>query len=130
MATGHLQRGLLVHRHDRGPTALVHAGIVAHGASDHVDLPLQVAGPLIVLVDHAGPAARGAVEFDQLEVEQRRDLGHRSVQLGSETTADATGPIGNLHADSLSLIASASATGSAGAGLSGTCGVSSFSPAS
>ncbi len=53
---------------------------------------------LVVLGDHARPGAAGAVEFDQLDVEQRRDLGHRAVQLRREAAAHAAGPVGDLHA--------------------------------
>ncbi len=52
---------------------------------------------LVVLGDHAGAAAVGAVELDQLDVEQRRDAGHRAVQLGREAAADAARPVGDLH---------------------------------
>ena len=52
---------------------------------------------LVVLGDHAGAGAAGAVELDQLDVEQRRDLGHRAVQLRCEAAAHAAGPVGDLH---------------------------------
>ena len=57
---------------------------------------------LVVLGDHAGAAAGRAVELDELDVEQRGDLGHRSVQLGSEAAAHAAGPVGDLHCASSS----------------------------
>ena len=60
---------------------------------------------LVVLGDHAGPAAGGAVELDQLDVEQRRDLRHRSVKLGGEPAAHATWPV-DLHEPSLSVLVS------------------------
>ena len=53
---------------------------------------------LVVLGDHARAGAAGAVELDQLDVQQRRDLRHRAVQLGGEAAADAAGPVGDLHA--------------------------------
>src|SRR5262249_16222342 len=56
---------------------------------------------LVVLGDHAGSAAAGAVELDELDVEHRRDLGHRAVQLGGEAAAHAAGPVGDLHQLSL-----------------------------
>ena len=52
---------------------------------------------LVVLGDHAGARAAGAVELDQLDVQQRRDLRHRAVQLGGEAAAHAAGPVGDLH---------------------------------
>src|SRR3954452_21006673 len=52
---------------------------------------------LVVLRDHPRAAAGGAVELDQLDVQQRRDPRHRAVQLGGEATAHATGPVGDLH---------------------------------
>ena len=52
---------------------------------------------LVVLGDDAGAAARRAVELDELEVQHRRDLGHRAVELGREAAADAAGPVGDLH---------------------------------
>ena len=52
---------------------------------------------LVVLGDDAGAAAARAVELDELDVEQRRDLRHRAVQLGGEAAADAAGPVGDLH---------------------------------
>ena len=52
---------------------------------------------LAVLGDHAGPAAAGTVELDELDVEQRRDLLHRAVKLRGEAPAHAAGPVGNLH---------------------------------
>ena len=56
---------------------------------------------LVVLGDHARSAAVCAVELDQLDVQQRRDLRHRAVQLGSEASAHAAGPVGDLHCCSL-----------------------------
>ncbi len=53
---------------------------------------------LVVLGDHAGATAGGAVEGDELDVEHRRDHGHRAVQLGGETAAHAAGPVRDLHA--------------------------------
>src|SRR3954447_20039342 len=52
---------------------------------------------LVVLGDDARAAAGGAVELDQLDVQQRSDPRHRAVQLGGEATAHATGPVGDLH---------------------------------
>jgi hypothetical protein len=52
---------------------------------------------LVVLGDDARAAARGAVELDELEVEQRGDLRHRAMELGREAAADAAGPVGDLH---------------------------------
>ena len=52
---------------------------------------------LVVLGDHARPRAAGAVELDQLDVQQRCDLGHRAVQLGREAAADTARPVGDLH---------------------------------
>src|SRR5215207_7523644 len=53
---------------------------------------------LVVLGDHARAAARRAVEPDELEVQQRGDLGHRAVQLGGEAARDAARPVGDPHA--------------------------------
>ena len=63
---------------------------------------------LVVLGDHAGAGAAGAVELDQLDVEQRRDLRHRAVQLGGEAAADAAGPVGDLHTALPSVVSLAS----------------------
>ena len=52
---------------------------------------------LVVLGDHAGAAAGGAVELDELDVQQRRDLRHRAVQLRGEAAAHAAGPVGDFH---------------------------------
>ena len=52
---------------------------------------------LVVLRDDAGAGAAGPVELDELDVEQRGDLRHRTVQLRGESPADAAGPIGDLH---------------------------------
>ena len=61
---------------------------------------------LVVLGDHARAGAARAVELDELDVEQRRDLGHRAVQLGGEAAAHAAGPVGDSHASLPSLAAS------------------------
>ncbi len=58
---------------------------------------------LVVLGDDAGAAAVGAVELHQLDVQQRRDLGHGAVQLGGEAARDAAGPVGDLHAHAVAL---------------------------
>src|SRR6185503_4539020 len=55
---------------------------------------------LVVLRYHARAAAVRAVELDKLQVEQRRDLGDRSVQHGSESPRHAPGPVSQLHAPS------------------------------
>ena len=68
---------------------------------------------LIVLGDHAGPAARGPVELDQLDIEQRRDLRHGSVELRREPAAHATGPVRDLHACSSDADADSAASVSA-----------------
>ena len=52
---------------------------------------------LVVLGDDAGARAAGAVELDELDVEQRGDLRHRAVQLRGEAAADAAGPVRDLH---------------------------------
>ena len=52
---------------------------------------------LVVLGDHARSATVGAVELDQLDVQQWRHLRHRAVQLGGEAAAHAAGPVGDLH---------------------------------
>ena len=52
---------------------------------------------LVVLGDHAGAAAGGAVELDELDVQQRRDPRHRAVQLRGEAAAHAAGPVRDLH---------------------------------
>ncbi len=57
---------------------------------------------LVVLGDHAAAGAVGALEFDQLDIQQRRHARHRAVQLGGEAPAHAAGPIGDLHAASSS----------------------------
>src|SRR5262249_12674177 len=56
---------------------------------------------LVVLGDHAGAAAARAIQLDQLDVEQRCDLGHRAVQLGGEAAAHAAGPVCDLHCSPL-----------------------------
>ena len=56
---------------------------------------------LVVLGDHAGAAAGRAVELDELDVQQRRDLRHRAVQLRGEAAADAAGPVRDLHVRAL-----------------------------
>ena len=69
---------------------------------------------LVVLGDHAGAAAGGAVELDELDVEQRGDLRHRAVQLRREAAAHAAGPVGDLHGSGSSqrAVAGASVVGS------------------
>src|SRR6185312_7773819 len=57
---------------------------------------------LVVLGDHAGAAAVGAVELHHLDVELGGDHRHRAVQLGSEPARDAAGPVGDLDAHSSS----------------------------
>ena len=52
---------------------------------------------LVVLGDHAGAAAGGAVELDELDVQHRRHLRHRAVQLRGEAAAHAAGPVRDLH---------------------------------
>src|SRR2546427_5052843 len=73
--------------------------LLREGESARVE---RVGELLVVLGDHAGARAAGAVELYQLDVEQRRDLRHRAVQLGREAAAHAAGPIGDLHAPALS----------------------------
>ena len=51
MAPGHLQRGVHVHGHDREAAALVHAGVVDHGAAEGLDDHLQIAVARVLLVD-------------------------------------------------------------------------------
>ena len=88
---------------------------------------------LVVLGDHAGAGAARAVQRDELEVEQRRDLRHRSVQLWGEAAAYAAGPVGDLHQVVLpsGLAGSAGAAPSAAAEAAATAAVSwsSSSPA-
>src|SRR5581483_2375361 len=89
-------------------------GALAGGADVHHQIrPLDLLGEreragvqgvgelLVVLGDHTGATAARAVELHQLDVEQRRDLRHRSVQLRGEAAADAAGPVGDLHQPSL-----------------------------
>ena len=52
---------------------------------------------LVVLGDHAGAGAVGAVELDQLDPEALGDQGHRAVQLAGEAARDAAGPVGDLQ---------------------------------
>ena len=52
---------------------------------------------LVVLGDHPGAAAVGAVERHQLDPEPLGDQRHRAVQLGREAARDAAGPVGELH---------------------------------
>src|SRR5512139_2073596 len=52
---------------------------------------------LVVLGDHAGAAAIGAVELDELDAESLGDQAHRAVQLRGETTRYAAGPVGHLQ---------------------------------
>ena len=56
------------------------------------------------------PRAARAVELDELDVQQRRDLRHRAVQLGGEAAAHAAGPVGDLHASGASSTSSSSPT--------------------
>ena len=45
-----------------------------------------------------GCVSRGFTpELHELDVEQRRDLGHGAVQLGGEAAAHAAGPVGDSH---------------------------------
>jgi hypothetical protein len=53
---------------------------------------------LVVLGDDAGAAARGPVELDELDVEQRSDLRHRAVELRREPAAHAARPVRDPHA--------------------------------
>src|SRR5438105_4086199 len=59
---------------------------------------------LVVLGDHAGAGAAGAIQLDQLEVEQRCHLGHRPVQLGGKAATHTTGPVGDSHHSELSSL--------------------------
>ncbi len=92
------------------PLLTLALGPLASGADVHHQLsPIDLLGQskgarvqrvgklLVVLGNHAGPAAVGPIELNQLDVEQRSDLGHGPVQLGCEAAADAAGPVSNLH---------------------------------
>ena len=124
-----------------GVQALLALGLraLAGGADVHHQLAVGLLGQregarvervgqlLVVLGDHAGAAAGGAVELDQLEVEQRRDLGHRTVQLRREPAAHAARPVGNLHDVSLSLEADSGPSPDAVCGRGGPDGAGSGS---
>src|SRR5205807_106937 len=77
---------------------------------------------LVVLGDDAGAGAAGAVELDELDVEQRRDLRHRAVQLGGEAAADAAGPVRDLHCSSASSLAVSVSSCSGGVSASSAAG--------
>jgi hypothetical protein len=52
---------------------------------------------LVVLGDHSGAAAVGAIELNELEVEPGGDSRHRPVELRCEAARYAAGPVGELH---------------------------------
>src|ERR1019366_7682805 len=70
-------------------------GLLGHREGARVQ---RVGELLVVLGDHAGTTAVGTVELDQLDVQQRRDGGHRAMQLGCEAAAHAAGPVRDFHA--------------------------------
>ena len=69
-------------------------GLLGEGEGAGVE---RVGELLVVLGDHPGAAAVGAVEGDQLDPEPLGDQRHRAVQLGGEAARDAAGPVGELH---------------------------------
>ncbi len=68
-------------------------GLLGEGEGAGVE---RVGQLLVVLGDHAGAAAVGAVEGDQLDPERLGDPGHRAVQLRGEASGDAAGPVGDF----------------------------------
>jgi hypothetical protein len=73
---------------------------------------------LVVLGDHAGPAAIGAVELDQLDPQSVGDERHRPVQLGREPARHAPRPVRNLHRSACS--SGSGSTCASGASSSGS----------
>jgi multidrug efflux pump subunit AcrA (membrane-fusion protein) len=65
---------------------------------------------LVVLGDDAGAAAGRAIELDELDVQQRRDLRHRAVKLRGEAAAHTAGPVRDLHGFGLPSGSSSSPT--------------------
>src|SRR5215207_5220858 len=83
------------------------AGPLGEGEGARVE---RVRELLVVLRDHAGAAAVGAIELDQLDAEGVGDQCRRAVQLGREAAAHAAGPVRQPH----SAISSAIACGDIG----------------
>ena len=83
---------------------------------------------LVVLGDHPRAAAGSTVQLDELDVQQRRHLRHRAVQLRGEATADASGPVGDLHRFAPTSGPVAASSSSAASATTTSGGSSSSSP--